>query len=93
MSHEYPLRAEDAAWRTVGGELIVVSAGSANIVALNGTAALVWEMADGVTSVDEMADALAEAFDVAAPDAEHDIEEFLGVLDSEGLLSAERAAQ
>lgn len=91
MSREMPRRADDAAWRMVDGEMIVVSASRGSILALNPTAALVWERADGTVSVDDLARGLAEEYEIDPAAAAADIDEFLDELRGEGLLREEGA--
>jgi nucleoside-diphosphate-sugar epimerase len=70
----------------VDGEMVVVSAGNSNIVALNPTGALVWELGDGTRSVNEIAAAVCDAFDVELEIARDDVLHFVESLASEGLL-------
>lgn len=86
MSPESPCRAEDAAWREVDGEMIVVSASRSSILALNRTGAAVWERADGTASVADIARSLAEEYGVDPGQAAEDVEAFLDELRAEGLL-------
>lgn len=88
MSPENPRRAHDTAWRTVDGEMIIVSAANSNIISLNSTGALVWELGDGTHSIDEIAAAVTEAFDVSEETARHDVLAFVDALAAEGLLES-----
>lgn len=86
MSHDVPSRADGSAWRMVDGEMIVVSATTANILSLNGTGAFVWERLDGETSIEAIAAELAETYEVTQDEAEEHVSEFLGSLRDEGLV-------
>ncbi|HSK48290.1 MAG TPA: PqqD family protein [Coriobacteriia bacterium] len=92
MSHDVPNRADGSAWRMVDGEMIVVSATTANILSLNGTGAFVWERLDGEKSIGAIAAELAEAYEVSRDEAEEHVSEFLGSLHDEGLVKYEREA-
>ncbi len=52
--------ARDAAWREVGGEMIVLDVSGRMVRGLNATGALTWELLDGRRSVSEVARVLAE---------------------------------
>ena len=55
---------------------------------LNPTARAIWEMCDGTTTVDELADAICEVFDVDRQQATSDVAATVEQLTHAGLLDA-----
>lgn len=87
-SHNAPLRLREDGldWRLVEDEIVVLDSNESVYLALNGTAALLWQaLADGATRA-ELRERLEGQFDVAPDAAEHDVEQFLGQLREHGLL-------
>jgi hypothetical protein len=78
--------------RTVEGETVLLDRAGGRVHQLNATASFVWSKLDGRTSADDVAAAVAEAFDVEPETAARDVnallEQFrtlnLLVLDPEG---------
>ena len=69
-------------FRKIGDELILVpirqNAGDLDsIYTLNETAAYVWDLIDGQTTVGEIKEKILEEFDVTSEDAERDLQEHL----------------
>lgn len=93
MRPDFPCRAADTAYRMVDDEMIVVTASGSNILALNRTGALVWELADGSRSLDDLAAAVCEEFAVDVDLARRDVLAFVDALDEEGLLESSAEAQ
>jgi len=86
MRPDFPCRAADTAFRMVDGEMIVVSASGSNIIGLNETGALVWEMADGSHSIEEIVAAVCATFEVEGEMARRDVFGFVDELEAEGLI-------
>ncbi len=75
----------------VGGEMLLVPIGSQvmdmnGLVTLNDTAACVWELLAEDRTLDELADAVAEQFDVAPDRARADVQIFVDEITQMGLL-------
>ena len=84
-------RAKDFAVRVIAGETILVPIRSGvadldSIFLLNETGSVVWEMVEGVSSPDELVDAVVERFDVSREDASRDVTEYLSKLEQAGLI-------
>lgn len=78
-------RAELAA-RVIGGEAVVVDAGSSRVHELNPVATFVWERCDGTRSGWAIVDAVVEAFEVEREVAARDVAGLLRTLHERGLL-------
>jgi hypothetical protein len=84
-------RKADFIMQNVGGENLLVPLGAQvmdlnGIVILNDTAACVWELLAQDRTVDELASAVAEQFDVDAATAHADVQTFLDEIVRLGLL-------
>ena len=83
----YVLRSTKVAARMVGDELMIMSGRDSMLFALNGTAAVLWEAADGVTPLDEIVSGrICARFDVEPSAAMRDAEELVERLAAHGLV-------
>ena len=86
MNELFPKRAQNAAFRVLGGEAIVMNPEDSSLFSLNQTAAVIWRAADGTRSLREIVEsdvcgefevepevAIAEALEFASALAEHGI--------------------
>jgi len=83
VSVRYVARSPRVAARMVGDEMMVMSGKDSTLFALNGTAAVLWQAADGVTPLAEIVEQrICSEFevepDVALRDAEALVEELAG---------------
>jgi hypothetical protein len=84
-------RKADFAMHDVGGENLVVPLGAQvmdlnGIITLNRTAACVWELLEQDRSLDELAAAVAERFDVGVEAARADVQAFVAEIAEMGLI-------
>jgi hypothetical protein len=84
-------RKADFMMQNVSGENLLVPLGAQvmdlnGLITLNDTAACVWELLAQECSLDELAAAVAERFDVAAEIARADVQTFLDEIAKIGLL-------
>lgn len=84
-------RNNDFIMQTIGGEALLVPLGARvmdmnGLVTLNGTAACVWELLAAERSLDELAAALEERFDVDLDTAKSDVQTFTDEIAKIGLL-------
>ena len=88
MSGErYVSRSPKVAARMVGGEMMVMSGKDSTLYALNGTAAVLWAAADGVTPLtDIVAQRICTEFEVEQNVALRDAEELIVELAKDGIL-------
>lgn len=69
------------------GEMIIMSAADSTFFNLNEVATLIWNAADGRTSLSEIvSNKVCEAFDVERGQAARDAEEFVNELSAHGIL-------
>jgi len=72
-----PPRRQDVVVHEHGDEIVVSVLPDGSTYHLNTTACLVWELCDGRSTTREIAQQLADAFDVTFDDALNDVEELI----------------
>jgi len=77
---KYPVPHPQVAARVVDGEAVVILADSGEVNVLNPVGTRIWELADGTRSVQQIADAIAEEYQVTPQNALQDVTEFLQLL-------------
>ena len=83
----YVARSTKVAARMVGDEMMIMSGHDSTLFALNGTAAILWDAADGVTPLEDIvARRICAAYDVEPGAAIRDAEEVVEQLAGHGLL-------
>ncbi len=82
----YPEKSNDASFRVLGDEAVIVNFKDSFFYNLNRVGTFIWNRCDGRHSVDEIARALTEEFEVSPETASHDCREFLEELAQQGLL-------
>ena len=89
MSDKYIARSSAIAARMVGGEMMIMSAADSTFFTLNETATLIWQAADGMTSLSQIvAEKICSEYEIDSETAVHDIEQFVEELASHGILIA-----
>lgn len=78
--------------REIAGEVLLVPvrgklAQLQQIFVLNPVGAYIWQQLDGERDLDAIRQGLIETFEVASPEAETDLFEYLGALEGAGLVS------
>ena len=87
MSDLYIARSNEIAARELGGEMIIMSASDSSLYTLNEQAAAIWQAADGVTPLAEIAEhVLCVKFEVDAETAYRDALGFVDDLSAHGIL-------
>ena|SRR5438046_2570888 len=90
---QYVARSTKVAARMVGDELMIMSGRDSTLFALNGTAAILWEAADGVTPLEEIvARDICTKFDVDEERALRDAHEVLAQLAEHGIVRVSETA-
>jgi hypothetical protein len=88
---QYVARSTKVAARMVGDELMIMSGRDSTLFALNGTAALLWEAADGVTPLADIVERhICATFDIDAATALADAEQVVGALATHGVVRVSR---
>ncbi len=93
MSRNVPCftKKSDLVTRSIAGQTIIVPVTGGvgdleSIHTLNETGSLIWQLIDGQTPVGRIAEAMCEAYDVTAEEAERDALEFVASLQTAGLI-------
>jgi hypothetical protein len=79
-------RAANVAARMIGGEMMIMSGRDSSLFSLNETASTLWQAADGITPVDQIALAMCREFEVDADTALRDLQEVAEALAGHGIL-------
>jgi hypothetical protein len=87
MTSLFVRRGERLAARRVGGEMVILAADDSSLFVLNEVGTLIWEAADGRTTIDGIADAVCREYDVDAETARRDVEEYVSALAGAGIVS------
>jgi hypothetical protein len=82
----YPIKTKDSAHRVLSDEAIVVNFKNSFFYSLNPVGTFIWERCDGRHSLDQIAEALAEEYEVAPAEAARDCREYIDSLVEQGLL-------
>jgi hypothetical protein len=85
----YISRDPDAAWRVFQDGAVIVSPTESVMHSLNAVGTRIWELADGSLTVSEIADKLAEEFDVDHETASKDVSEFAETMSGKGMITIE----
>jgi len=84
-----PRARPDLTARAVDGEAVLLDRAGGKVHQFNRTATFIWSRLDGRTSPENLAAALAEAFEVEPETAGRDVEALLQQLRALGLLAAD----
>ena len=94
MSRQYVARSTNVAARMIGDELMIMSGRDSTLFALNATAALIWEAADGATPLEEIVERrICTQFDVEPAAALEDARKVVNDLAGHGILIVSDHAQ
>ncbi len=87
MSLVYIARVKEIAARSIGGEMMIMSARDSTLFSLNETATAIWQAADGVTPLAEIVQqSVCANFEVDPATALRDAEELVEGLAKHGIL-------
>jgi hypothetical protein len=88
MSEKYISRSKSVAARTLGGEMMIMSAKDSTLFSLSEVATVIWEAADGHTPLSEIVERrICAEFDVPSDVAYRDAEQLVEELATRGILS------
>jgi len=87
-----PVQNEDAAWRMVDDECIIVMPETAQATVLNPVAARIWELMDGKRSLGQIVETIVSEYDVDSATAEKDASDFVNELTTRGLMGYQGGA-
>ena len=91
ISASYYAKDIDLVTRCVAGETIIVpvrnNVGNLDsIYALNEVGSLIWELIDGKNSINQIVEAVCDAYEVTSEAAKKDISDFVNTLETSGLI-------
>ena len=83
-----PKRKQNLAWRKIEDEVVIIDLDKGRqFHELNDSGSRIWELCDGETSVDDIASALTEDFELDLPEAHKEVTEFITYLTEKDLLT------
>ncbi len=90
------IRSRSVVARVVAGETLIVPIRAkvgdlTSIYSFNGTGTLIWKLLESPRTVSELATAVADEYEVAPVQAEHDVTEFVNEMKSVGLVEVPAA--
>ena len=87
MSHVYIARTTAVAARVLDGEMMIMSARDSTLFTLNPMGTIIWQSADGKTTLEEIVERkVCAEFDVEPTEAMKDAQSFVTDLASHGIL-------
>ena len=86
MTERYIARSSAIAARMLGGEMMIMSAVDSTFFTLNEVATIIWQSADGRTSLSEIVEKVCREFEVEPDSARRDAEQFVDELSPHGIL-------
>jgi hypothetical protein len=86
LTEKYASKSDAIAARILGSEMMIMSAVDSTFFTLDAVATLIWQAADGQTSLSQIATKICQEFDVDQHQAERDAEEFVNELSKHGIL-------
>jgi hypothetical protein len=70
-------KSNDAIWRMLDGEAVIISEDGAQIHTLNKIGSFIWELVDGKTTIDHIVTKICERFEIERDVAQADTLEFI----------------
>ena len=70
-------RSDDAVWRVIDGEVVLLIPEEATIHALTGCGSRIWELIEGETTVNAIVDRICAEYDVDAEKAVSEVTEYI----------------
>jgi hypothetical protein len=91
LDQETFVRSQSVVARVVAGETLIVPVRAkvgdlASIYSFNGTGTLIWKLLESPRTVTEIAEAVAQEYEVEPAQAERDVTEFVGEMKAVGLV-------
>jgi hypothetical protein len=85
-NHRYVARSSEIAARRLGNEMMIMSGRDSTLFSLNEVATVIWEAADGLTTLDEIVEhRICQEFDVELAEALRDAEALAEALAKHGI--------
>ena len=87
MEDKKPVRNLDFRLEKMDNELLLFNPKSTNILYLNETASLIWQLCDGQRNINDMVSLLKETFPEAGASIKKDVEDTIALFRSHGAIS------
>ncbi len=85
-NHRYVARSSEIAARRLGNEMMIMSGRDSTLFSLNEVATVIWEAADGLTTLDDIVEQrICQEFDVELAEALRDAEALAEALAEHGI--------
>ncbi|HEY1714362.1 MAG TPA: PqqD family protein [Solirubrobacteraceae bacterium] len=84
----YRLRSDELSWRQIDDEIVVLDAGRAEYLAINGAGARLWPALVEGASLEQLADLLVDTYEIDSQRATADASQFVATLSDQGLIAA-----
>ena len=81
-----PEKNPDLMWRSLDDGTVIINPEQGDVRVLNDVGARVWELVDGQRSVSQIAREITQEYEVSLDDANKDLQEYLKVMITKGLL-------
>jgi len=91
VADRYPVQNPRVAWRVYDGEAVIISPDDSMMHTLNPIGTLIWQAADGRTTVASIVARICAEFEVEADRAEREALGFVDTLSARGLLTLAEA--
>jgi hypothetical protein len=90
------VRSQSAVARVIAGETLIVPIRAkvgdlGSIYSFNGTGTLIWKMLESPKTVKQLAEGIAEEYEVMQDHAERDVADFVGEMKAVGLIEVARS--
>ena len=72
-----PQPAPAMAWQSIDGQMVLLDSDGMRLIGISDTGARIWALMDGARSLDDIAHALTEEFDVSLDAARADVRAFV----------------
>ena len=92
MEKAIPLHSKRCAWQVLEGEAVVIDLAKRRVLGLNPAGSLIWSKVDGASTVEKIAEALAEQFDLSRKAAIDDCTAFFDRMVLRGLVTMQLAS-
>jgi hypothetical protein len=79
-------RAKDVVCRRIDDDIVVIKEDGLSLHVLNKTAAIIWDMCDGKSRIDDITARLCERFEISFKEAREDVRKTLRVLTEMGII-------
>jgi hypothetical protein len=81
-----PEKTPDLIWRSLDDGTVIINPEQGDVKVLNNVGARVWELIDGQRSVGQIAQEITQDYEVSLDEANKDLQDYLKVMITQGLL-------